>query len=59
VFFRNVMIYFDRPTQHQVLTRMSRTLVPGGYLFIGHTESAAGLDLPVTIEAGSIMRRTR
>jgi chemotaxis protein methyltransferase CheR len=57
VFFRNVMIYFDRETRRQVLTRQCRLLRPGGYLFIGHTESVAGLDIPLTTEATSVLRK--
>jgi len=57
VFFRNVMIYFDRATQKQVVERQCRLLRPGGYLFIGHTESVAGLDLPLSAETSSILRR--
>jgi chemotaxis protein methyltransferase CheR len=57
VFFRNVMIYFDRATQQQVLERMCRVLAPDGYLFIGHTESVAGLNLPLQAEASAVLRR--
>ena len=39
IFCRNVMIYFDKPTQRQVLTRMARVLKPEGLLFAGHSES--------------------
>jgi len=39
VFCRNVMIYFDKPTQHQVLSRIARVLKPEGLLFAGHSES--------------------
>lgn len=39
IFCRNVMIYFDRPTQDELVTRLARWLVPGGYLFVGHSES--------------------
>jgi chemotaxis protein methyltransferase CheR len=57
VFFRNVMIYFDRATQKQVLDRQSQLLRPGGYLFIGHTESVAGLELDMITESSSVLRR--
>jgi chemotaxis protein methyltransferase CheR len=39
IFCRNVMIYFDRQTQEQVVGRLAAMLEPGGYLFVGHAES--------------------
>ena len=39
VFCRNVMIYFDAPTKAAVVERIYDALCPGGFLFIGHTES--------------------
>lgn len=39
IFCRNVMIYFDRTTQEELVGRLARRLVPGGYLFVGHSES--------------------
>ena len=39
VFCRNVMIYFDAPTQRQVLERIHRVMRPGGLLFVGHAEN--------------------
>lgn len=39
VFCRNVMIYFDAPTQRKVLERIHRVLKPGGMLFVGHAEN--------------------
>ena len=58
VFFRNVMIYFDRQMQHQVLQKMCRWLLPGGYLFVGHAETLHDLDLPLVPIAPSLYRRT-
>ena len=57
VFFRNVMIYFDRATQKRVLERQCKLLRPGGYLFVGHTESVAGLGVPLTARSTSVHQR--
>ena len=56
IFFRNVLIYFDKPTQEMVINRICRHLAPGGYLFVGHSESLAGLEIPVTSVQASIFR---
>ena len=47
VFCRNVLIYFDRKTQESVIRKICRNITPGGYLFVGHSESLAGMDVPV------------
>jgi chemotaxis protein methyltransferase CheR len=39
IFCRNVMIYFDKPTQADVVRRLTRTMKPDALLFIGHSES--------------------
>jgi chemotaxis protein methyltransferase CheR len=57
IFFRNVMIYFDKPTQEAVIHKLCRNLVPGGYLFVGHSESLAGLNLPVSAVGTAIYRK--
>lgn len=57
IFFRNVMIYFDKPTQEAVINKLCRNLVPGGYLFVGHSESLAGLNLPVKSVALAVYRK--
>ena len=57
VFFRNVMIYFDPSTQQAVLNKICRYLPPGGYLFVGHSESVAGLDVPLTHAGIAVFRK--
>ncbi|NPA36455.1 MAG: protein-glutamate O-methyltransferase CheR [Chlorobi bacterium] len=45
IFCRNVLIYFDRKTQEKVINKLSSYLNPGGYFFIGHSESMTGMDV--------------
>lgn len=52
IFCRNVLIYFDKATQKRVLTELCAHLAPGGYLFVGHSETVAGLGLPL-VPAGT------
>ncbi|MBN2008491.1 protein-glutamate O-methyltransferase [candidate division KSB1 bacterium] len=42
IFCRNVMIYFDKPTRQKLVSRYYSLLKPGGYLFVGHSESLTG-----------------
>lgn len=57
IFCRNILIYFDKPTQAKVLGRLCDHLVPGGYLFLGHSESIVGLDLPVRQVANTVFQK--
>lgn len=43
IFCRNVLIYFDKPTQKRVVESLARALRPNGYLFLGHAESVMRL----------------
>ena len=47
IFCRNVLIYFDRENQLSILSRLCSQLIDGGFLFLGHSESITGFDLPV------------
>lgn len=57
IFCRNVLIYFDRSTQEQVVQRLCSHLFPGGYLFMGHSETLSGFDLPLQQVATTIYKK--
>lgn len=57
VICRNVLIYFDRPTQEKVITNFCRHLQPGGHLFLGHSETINGLDVPLVQVNSTIYRK--
>jgi chemotaxis protein methyltransferase CheR len=56
IFCRNVFIYFDRPTQEAILRRFCKTLAPGGYIFLGHSETINGLNVPLEAIAPTVYR---
>lgn len=58
IFCRNVLIYFDKPTQRKVVSQLVDQLAPGGYLFLGHSESIAGFDLPIRQVANTVFKRS-
>lgn len=58
IFCRNVLIYFDKPTQQRVLSRLVECLEPGGHLFIGHSETVSGFDLPIRQVANTVFQKT-
>jgi len=57
IFCRNILIYFEPPVQHAVLLRLCKHLRRGGFLFLGHTESLAGFQLPLQGVASTVFRR--
>jgi chemotaxis protein methyltransferase CheR len=57
IFCRNVLIYFDRLTQQTVINKLCTNLRPGGYLFVCHSESLAGLDVPLLSLGSSCFRK--
>ncbi|MBK9119865.1 MAG: protein-glutamate O-methyltransferase [Phycisphaerales bacterium] len=59
IFCRNVMIYFDRPTQEGLVQRFVRHLRPGGYLMIGHSESLNGLNHGLRYVQPTVYQRGR
>jgi chemotaxis protein methyltransferase CheR len=57
IFCRNVMIYFDAPTQERLLTELARHLAPGGYLYTGHSESLNRLRQPLQYIRPAVYRK--
>ena len=58
IFCRNVIIYFDKKTQEALMNKFCQKLRPGGYLFIGHSESLHGFDVPLRQIAPTIYLHT-
>ncbi|MBN2612868.1 MAG: hypothetical protein JXB00_15030 [Bacteroidales bacterium] len=57
VFCRNVLIYFDREVQQDILSKICTRLKRNGYLFLGHSESITGLDLPLKHLQPTVFKR--
>ena len=57
IFCRNVVIYFDKPTQQTLMQKFYKQLKPGGYLFIGHSETLSGLDVDFRSVASTVYRK--
>lgn len=57
IFCRNVIIYFDRPTQEKILRKLTNHLKPGGYLFVGHSETLHEMNLPLEPLGPALYRR--
>lgn len=58
IFCRNVMIYFDKPTQEGLIKRFATQLHDGGYLMIGHSESLNGVDHPLDYVEPTVYRKS-
>ena len=57
IFCRNVIIYFDKATQEGLVNRFTRCLMPGGYIFLGHSETLCGMNVPLVQMAPTIYRK--
>lgn len=57
IFCRNVVIYFDKPTQQALMRKFHKQLKPRGYLFIGHSETLNGLDVNFEPVASTVYRK--
>ncbi|OYT17006.1 MAG: chemotaxis protein CheR [Bacteroidetes bacterium 4572_77] len=56
-FCRNVLIYFEKDVQEQVLLKILKTVKKGGYLFLGHSESINEMKLPVTKISPTVFKK--
>jgi chemotaxis protein methyltransferase CheR len=59
IFCRNVIIYFDRPTQERLLQRFHRYMKPGSFIFMGHSETLSGLNVPLVSVYPTVYRKPR
>lgn len=57
IFCRNVVIYFDQPTKQRLFARFAQVLAPGGYLFLGHSESLHGMSDAFDLVGRTIYRK--
>ncbi len=57
VFCRNVMIYFDRETRNTLVAKYHQHTVPGGYLFIGHSETLGRGDTDYTYVMPAVYKK--
>jgi chemotaxis protein methyltransferase CheR len=57
IFCRNVIIYFDKPTQERLLNKFCHYLAPDGHIFMGHSETLFGMKIPLALVAPTIYRR--
>lgn len=57
VFLRNVMIYFDKDTKNGLLQKVYDIMEPGGYLFVGQTETIDRARVPFELIQPSIFRK--
>jgi chemotaxis protein methyltransferase CheR len=59
IFCRNVVIYFDKPTQRRLFDRYADMLKPNGWLFVGHSESLMSVTSRFDLVGRTIYRRTK
>ena len=57
IFFRNVIIYFSREIQERIINKICRHLRPGGYIFVGHSETLFSMNVPLKQVAPTIYKR--
>ena len=57
IFCRNVLIYFDKATQCAVINKLAEKLKPGGYLFLGHSETVSNMQVSLVPVQPTILKK--
>jgi chemotaxis protein methyltransferase CheR len=58
IFCRNVLIYFERSVQEKIVSHLCQQLNHGGLLFVGHSETLSGMNLPLKQVVTTVYRKT-
>jgi chemotaxis protein methyltransferase CheR len=59
IFCRNVIIYFDKKTQERLINILCDHLLPDGFLFVGHSETLHGMNVPLVQVAPMVYRKAQ
>ena len=59
IFCRNVMIYFNNEIRKELIDRFENSLLPGGYLFVGHSESLNGINSRFKLVAPMVYQKQK
>lgn len=57
IMIRNVLIYFDTKQVKEIVTKLNKCLKKDGFMFLGHSESLRGMNLPLEVIGNSIYAR--
>ena len=57
IFCRNVLMYFETATQQEIVQRLARCIEPGGYLFVGHSETLHSIDHSLNYVCPAVYRK--
>lgn len=57
IFCRNALIYFERENQEIIINKLCQRLKPGGYFFLGHSESITNMDVPLKSVKPTIFKK--
>ena len=57
IFCRNVIIYFEKKIQERLINVLCEHLLSGGFLFVGHSETLHGMNVPLVQVAPMVYRK--